>query len=170
MATVASRFTGMLAWLTARCLGALLLLAAPAVAADETFGIRTGYLSVDTDKRTNPTNLALTLAYKIKNHAANLRLEAEINRSISAGKDAAGDDLEFESNGVFLVTKTNHSMFLKYRAGWVRTRIIGNGSTRRDDGLALGIGFGVVSGDARLLIEFNQIADEASSLTFGLEF
>ncbi len=146
------------------------LLAVSPAGADYHLGIRTGYLSVDSPKRSNPKNLALGLSVDIDNSVTDLRLVGEFSRSISDGETRSGNDLTFASDGIYLVTRTPHALFTIFRSGLIWNRIELDRDRESNEGVAIGIGIGVITGKASMLIEYTDLAGDARFLTFGLEF
>ncbi len=148
----------------------LFLLAISPASADYYVGVKTGYLSVDGPKKSNPTNLALGLGVDIDNDRMDLRLEGEFSQSIADGETRLGNDLEFESRGLYLVARGSRSLFTVLRVGLVENRLEGDGDSERDEGVAFGIGFGGVIGNVSLLLEYTDLAGDASFLSLTLEF
>jgi hypothetical protein len=156
-------------FLLAAVLPVTILFTAPA-AADVFTYVKLGKIDVDVASRASPTNLALNIGYELDSHLADLSLAAEINRSIDSGKTGRREDLEFESNGVYLVYKSTRSLFTKLRVGIVDNKIIEGSSSQRSDGIAVGGGIGIVIGRTRLQIEYTVISDDANHFTIGLQF
>lgn len=142
---------------------------APATADVFTY-IKLGVMDVDVSAKSDPVNLALDLGYELDSDLADLSLVAEINRSIDKGRTRQGDDLEFESNGLYLVVKTTRSLFASFRVGVVENKIIEGSSSTRSNGVAIGGGIGVVIGRTRLQIEYLSLAGDANYFTIGLQF
>jgi hypothetical protein len=140
------------------------------VAADVFTYVKLGVMDVDVSSKSDPINLALDLGYELDNDLADLSVVAEINRSIDDGRTRHGDDLEFESNGLYLVAKTTRSLFASVRVGVVENKIIEGSSSTRNDGVAIGGGIGVVIGRTRLQIEILSLAGDANHFTIGLQF
>jgi hypothetical protein len=133
-------------------------------------GVAAGRMSVDVASRSAPWNLALSLGYPIDTRLANLRVLAEINRTASHGEARDGDDLEFESNGILLELKSNHPVYFSLRGGFVEYRVVGSGAESDELGIALGAGLGVISGRARIVLEYTSYDGEADFLSLGLKF
>jgi len=133
-------------------------------------GVTVGRMSVDVPSRSAPKNLALSLGYEIDSRLANLRLLGEINRTLNQGETRLGKDLEFESNGIFLVFKTNRPVFFTLRGGVIEDEIITGRTSSKNRGFAYGAGIGVISGRTRIVIEYTNIAGDADYLSLGLEF
>ena len=146
-----------------------LLLAVPA-AADAFTYVRLGGVNVEGSSRDNPLNLALNFGYELESYVADLSLAAEINRTIDDGEANRGGELEFESNGIYLVYKSTRSLFVVGRIGVVENKIIKRGNTERSDGFALGGGIGVVVGRTRLQLELTSYTGHAKFFTLGLQF
>ena len=133
-------------------------------------GVKTGPLKVDVPSTSEPLNLAVNLGYELDTHLADLSLTGEINRTVSSGVSSLGDDLEFESKGIYLVYKSTWPLFVTLRSGMVKNEIIAGSQSRKGDGLSLGGGIGIVAGKALLQIEYTWIAGDANFLSFGLQF
>jgi len=147
----------------------IMLVAVPAAADPFTY-VRLGGVNVEGSSRDNPLNLALNFGYELDSYVADLSLVAEINRSIDDGEANHGGDLEFESNGLYLIYKSTRSLFVTGRIGVVENKIIKRGNTERSDGFALGGGIGVVIGRTRLQLELTSYTGHAKFFTLGLQF
>ena len=110
------------------------LFALPAYA-DMYFGVKTGSMMVDIPTDRNPWNFALNLGYRLDTRLADLSLAGEINRTLREGETRNGENLEFESEAVYLVWKTPRSLFVSLRGGIVRDKIIIGSNASRDDDL-----------------------------------
>jgi hypothetical protein len=148
---------------------AILLIAAPAAADAYTY-VRLGGVNVEGSSRDNPLNLALNFGYELDSYVADLSIAAEINRTIDDGEASRGGELEFESNGLYLIYKSTRSLFAVARIGLVENKIIKRGNTERSDGFALGGGIGVVIGRTRLQLELTSYTGHAKLFTLGLQF
>ena len=135
--------------LAAALLAAACCYATPAAGDMYTY-IRFGNVDLDISSPTNPSNLALNLGYELDSDLADLSVMAEVSRTVSDGDTGTREDLEFESNGIYLVQKSTRSMFASYRIGLVQNKIISGGDSDRSSGLAYGGGIGVVIGRIRL--------------------
>ncbi len=147
----------------------LLLLAAP-VGADLSFGLRAGAMDVDVAARDDPHNLALFLAYQLDNRFIDLSLGGEVNRSYSDGETARGEDLEFESEALYLEVRTTSSLFVSLRGGYLRDKIVSGSRSQRDDGFLFGGGIGFVAGRARIRLEYTDMAGDADFVSLSLQF
>lgn len=145
------------------------LFAMPAATDPFTY-VRLGGVNIEGSSRDNPLNLALNFGYELDSYVADLSLAAEINRTIDDGEANRGGELEFESNGIFLVYKSTRSLFVVGRIGLVENKIIKRGNSERSDGLALGGGIGVVVGRTRLQLELTSYTGHAKFFTLGLQF
>jgi hypothetical protein len=127
-------------------------------------------MMVDVSSASNPGNMAVYLGFQLDTQLADISLAGEVNRSFSKGETRGGGDLEFESEALFLRIRTTSSLFVSLRGGYVRDKIVTGRDARRDDGILLGGGIGVVSGRTRILIEYTSVAGDADFLSLGLEF
>ena len=153
-------------------LTALFLLAmtvATPVSADWYTYVKAGPMNVDSAS-SNPFNLALDLGYDLDSDFADMSLVAEINRSVDRGDSKDGGDLEFESNGLYLVFRTTRSLFATFSVGVVDNKTIDDRGTDSSDGFALGGSVGIVIGRTRLQIEYTSIAGDANFFSIGLAF
>jgi hypothetical protein len=151
-------------FLLAACLFAL------PVSADMFFGMKAGSMMVDVASDKNPRNLALNLRYQLDTQLADLSLGGEVNRTMHEGETRRGEDLEFESEAIYLLWKTPRSLFVSFRGGIARDKVIIDNNESKDDGLMLGAGFGVIVGKSIMQIEYTSIAGDADYLSFSLEF
>ncbi len=148
----------------------LLLPAAPAGA--DTFAyIRAGTVNVDGISGSNPFNLGFNLGYELDSDFADMSVVGEINRSIDSGKiKRGGGDLEFESNGLYLMFRTTRSLFATFSVGAVQNRVIADGVSSRSTGIAFGGSVGIVIGRTRCQIEYTSLAGDADFFSIGLAF
>jgi len=140
------------------------------VFADMFFGVKTGLMMVDVSTDKNPINLALNLGYQLDTRIAELSLAGEVNRTLREGETRRGEDLEFESEAIYLVYRTPRSLFVSLRGGIAWDKVVIDGNSSRDDGLLLGAGFGIVAGKTLIQIEYTSIAGDANFLSLSLEF
>jgi len=147
----------------------LLLSSAPA-GADMFAYIRAGGVKVDGISSSNPINLAVDLGYELDSDLADMSIIGEINRTIDSGKLRRGGDLEFESNGIYLMFRTTRSLFATFSIGAVQNRVIADGVSSSKTGIALGGSIGIVIGRTRLQIEYTSLAGDADFLSIGLAF
>ena len=151
---------------------ALFLLAMTAVtpvSADWYTYVKAGPMDVD-KASSNPLNLALDLGYDLDTDFADMSLVAEINRTVDRGHSKDGGDLEFESNGLYLVFRSTRSLFATFSVGAVDNKTIDDSGTDSSSGLAFGGSVGIVIGRTRLKIEYTSIAGEANFFSIGLAF
>ena len=146
-----------------------ILFAVPAQG-DVFIGAKVGRMLVDTPSSKDPTNTAVILGYEIDSMLADFSLVGEINRTMSSGKTNQGDELEFESEAIYLVWKTTRSLFVTLRGGVVQNEIITGSTSNRSDGILVGGSVGIVMGRTRLQIEYTSYAGDANFLSLGLEF
>ena len=156
----------------ATAIGLLLALTLPAApsSADLSFGLRAGTMDVDADVTEDPDNLALFLAYQLDNRYVDLSLGAEVNRSYSDGENSRGDDLEFESEALYLEVRTTSSLFVSLRGGYLRDEIVSDNRSRRDDGFLFGGGIGFIAGRARIRLEYTDLAGDADFFSLSIQF
>ena len=140
------------------------------VCADMFFGVKTGPMMVDVSTDKNPINLALNLGYRLDTRAADLSLAGEVNRTLREGETRDGEDLEFESEAIYLVYRTPRSLFVSLRGGIAWDKVVIDGKSSRDDGLLFGAGFGIVAGKTLIQLEYTSIAGDANFLSLSLEF
>ena len=148
----------------------LLVLPASPACAEAFVYVRYGEMNVDLRERDDIQNLAVNFGYEFDSDIADLSLAAEISRTPEAGRTRRGDDLEFETEGIFLIVKTTRSLFASFRVGLVETTLIRGSDSDSTGGLGIGGGIGIVIGRTRLQIEYTSYAAEAGFLTLGLQF
>jgi hypothetical protein len=148
----------------------VLLLAAAPAAADVFTYIRAGTANVDGISSSNPLNLALDLGYELDSDFADMSIIGEINRTLDSGRIRRDGDLEFESNGLYLMLRTTRSLFATFSIGAVENRVIAGGVSSRTTGLALGGSIGIVIGRTRFQIEYTSLAGDADFFSIGLLF
>ena len=147
----------------------VILLAVPAHA-EVILGAKIGRMKLDLPSSADLTNIAVNVGYEFDSLLADLSLVGEINRSMSSGETSQGDELKFESDGIYIAWKTTRSLFVTLRGGVVQNKIITGNTLRRDDGILAGCGIGLVIGKTRLHIEYTSLAGDANFLSLGLEF
>lgn len=146
------------------------LLAATPAAADLFTYFRLGNVNVDGISSSNPLNLALDLGYELDSDFADMSIVGEINRTIVSGEIRRDGDLEFESNGLYLMFRTTRSLFATFSIGAAQNKIIAGGVSSSKTGLALGGSVGIVIGRTRFQIEYTSLAGDADFLSIGLLF
>ena len=100
---------------------------------------------------------------------ADIGLEAEFSRTISDG-ELNGDDIDVDTNAIYLTFVTPGAAYLKLRAGYIDSEVtIGNNSSSDDD-TSFGAGIGLSTGILRFEIEFTQVNDDTDFLTLGVQF
>lgn len=158
----------------AALLRAALLLAAmlaPACASADPFAyVKAGFMNVKGISGPDPVNLALDLGYELDSDFADLSVVGEINRTVDSGRIKGDGDLEFESNGLYLVFRTTRSLFATFSLGAVQNKVIAGGESSSKTGMALAGSIGIVIGRTRFQIEYTSLAGDASFLSFGLAF
>ncbi len=77
--------------------------------ADVFIGAKLGTMMVDVPSSTDPINLAVDIGYEFDSLLADLSLVGEINRTMSSGTTNQGDELEFESDAIYLVWNITYS-------------------------------------------------------------
>jgi len=92
------------------------------------------------------------------------------DRTLREGETRRGEDLEFESEAIYLVYRTPRSLFVSLRGGIAWDKVVIDGNSSRDDGLLFGAGFGIVAGKTLIQIEYTSIAGDANFLSLSLEF
>jgi len=140
------------------------------VCADMFFGVKTGSMMVDVSTDKNPVNLALNLGYQLDTRIADLSLAGEVNRTLREGETRRGEDLEFESEAIYLVYRSPRSLFVSLRGGIAWDKIVIDGNSSRNDGLLFGAGFGIVAGKTLIQLEYTSIAGDANFFSLSLEF
>lgn len=140
------------------------------VCADMFFGVKTGSMMVDVSTDKNPVNLALNLGYRLDTRIADLSLAGEVNRTMREGETRRGEDLEFESEAIYLVFRTPSSLFMSLRGGIAWDKVVIDGNSSSDNGLFFGAGFGIVAGKTLIQIEYTSIAGDANFFSLSLEF
>lgn len=138
--------------------------------ADMFFGVKAGPMMVDVSTDKNPINLALNIGYQLDTRVAELSLAGEVNRTLREGETRRGEDLEFESEAIYLVYRTPRSLFVSLRGGIAWDKVVIDGNSSRGDGLLFGAGFGIVAGKTLIQIEYTSIAGDANFLSLSLEF
>ena len=146
-----------------------ILFATPAIG-DLFIGAKIGKMMVDVPSSSDPTNIAASIGYEFDSLLADLSLVGEASRTMSSGRTSQGDDLEFESEAVYLVWKSTRSLFASLRGGVVQNEtMIGNASLE-SSGILMGGSVGFVIGKTRLQLEYTSLAGHADFLAIGLEF
>ncbi len=150
--------------------GLVLPLFATPAGAELAFGLRVGSMAIDAPTRDDPDNLALFLAYPLANRYVDLRFAVELGRSFSDGETRRGEDIEFESEALYLEARTTSSLFVSLRGGYLRDKVVRGSRSHRDDGFLVGGGLGFVAGRARFLLEYTDMAGDADFISLSLQF
>ena len=140
------------------------------VQADVLIGAKIAKMMIDVPANKNPINIAVDIGYEFDSMIADLSLVGEINRTARSGKTNQSNELDFESDGVFILWKTTRSLFVTLRCGVVNNKIITGNTLHRSSGILLGASIGVVIGRTRLQIEYTSLAGDANFFGLGLEF
>ena len=114
-------------------------------------------------------NAAIYAGYEFDSLIADLSLIGEVSRTVDSGQVGNGDDFDFEAESAYILWKSTRSVFVTVRGGVVQHKIISGAGCRRDDGMLLGVGVGVVIGRTRLQIEYTKLAGDADFTGIGLE-
>lgn len=146
-----------------------ILFATPAIG-DLFIGAKIGKVMVDVPSSSDPTNIAASIGYGFDSLLADLSLVGEVNRTMSSGTTSQGDDLEFESEAVYLVWKSTRSLFATLRGGVVQNETITGSTSLKSNGILIGGSVGLVIGKTRLQLEYTSLAGHADFLAIGLEF
>lgn len=146
-----------------------ILFAAPATA-DLFVGAKIGVMMVDVPSSSDPANAAVSIGYEFDSLLADLSLVGEASRSMNNGTASQGEDLEFESEAVYLVWKSTRSLFASLRGGVVQNEAITGNTSHESNGILIGGSVGIVIGKTRLQLEYTSLAGDADFLGIGLEF
>jgi len=147
-----------------------LLLFAPFTVADPFLGLKLGLMDMDENVKQDPFNIALNAGYSLDTWVADFSFVAEYNHTANKGKSRQQEDLELNASSLYLLWKTNRSMYISLRGGAVRNEIVEGGDSQSHAGLLLGAGIGQVIGKSRLQIEYTYLAGDANFVGIGLEF
>jgi len=146
------------------------LLFAASATADPFVGLKVAKIDMDRKMKEDPLNVAINFGYSLDTWVADLSVIAEHNHTVDSGKTQQDEELELNSNAVYLLWKTTRSMYVSLRAGAVQNEIIEGGNSRYKSGLLLGAGIGQVIGRTRLQFEYTSLAGDARFLGISLEF
>ena len=132
-------------------------------------GIKIGRIAVDIPSDENPINVAVNVGYEIDTLLADLGLMAEVTRTVSSGEDRNGEEIEFESNGVYLVFKTTGPLYLTLRGGVVEDKTTASSTSDRQRGVSIGGGIAIIAGRTLLQVEYTTYPESANYLSFGIQ-
>ncbi len=152
------------------CLPVFLLLLANVAIADTFVGAKLASADIDGPDRGNPFTAAFVIGRALDTWIADLSLVAEFSQTVADGKSAQGDKLAFNSNAVYLLSKSTRSMYFSLRGGLVQTEVVEAGDSDYQTGLLLGAGVGQVVGKTRVQIDYMSLAGEAEYFGISLEF
>lgn len=133
-------------------------------------GAKVGKMMVDVPASTDPDNFAMNIGYEFDTLLADLSIAGEINRTMSSGTTDLGDELEFESEAVYIIWKSTRSLFATLRGGVVQDETISGSTSLKRNGILIGASVGIVIGKTRLQVEYTSHAGHADFLGIGLEF
>lgn len=135
-------------------------------------GVKTGTMATDVDGANvsdDPSNGGLMLGYELGILAGDVAVEAEFTRSSSAGS-VSGQDLEVETNAVYLSYTTPGPFYLKLRGGLMDSSIDAGPFSSDESGEAYGVGVGFSLGLLRLEAEYTAINEDIDFISLGLVF
>lgn len=138
--------------------------------ADIFYGLKYGQIDSGVANMSNPENLVFNLGYLLDTLHVDLSLVAEFSRSISDGKSASGDHLEAQSNGLYLVFKSDDTIYFTLRGGYMEQELRADMISKNQQGFSFSGGVGLVIGKTRWLLEYMEMLDDASAIMLGVEF
>jgi hypothetical protein len=146
------------------------ILTAMPVRADVFLGVKAGWMDVNMSGAGDATNAGLTLSYDLDVLHADLGVVAEITRTAEAGETGDGDDVEVETNALYLTFKTPGTVYFKLRSGVLEETVTAGNGSHRETGLSLGTGLGVNIGKVRVAFEYTTGTGTVDYLSFGVKF
>jgi outer membrane immunogenic protein len=151
---------------------ALLISTTGTAQAELLFGVKSGTMLVDVEGASvsdDPGNGGIMLGYELGILAGDLALEAEFTRSTATGT-VSGQDLEVETNGLFLSYTTPGPIYLKVRGGLMNAKVEAGPFSEDESGEAFGIGVGFSLGLLRLEVEYTAVDDDIDFISVGIVF
>lgn len=138
------------------------------------FGVKTGPMSVSVDNGDvgdDPVNLGVMIGYELGILAGDLAIEAEITRSTSSGT-LNGQDLDVESNGLYLSYTTPGPLYFKVKGGLMDAKLeaAAAGQSEDESGETYGFGVGLSAGLVRIELEYTAIDDDINFISVGVVF
>lgn len=155
-----------------RLIAAALLMTclSPAAHADLILGVKSGPMLVSFDEvesDSDPINAGLTFGYQFDTGAGRFGVEAEITRSVAAGK-VADTDLEVESQGIYATYATRGPLYFKGKVGIMEASLVAGDLSEDEGGETYGVGVGMRLGLFRVELEYTAIDDDVSFVSVGL--
>ena len=136
------------------------------------FGVKTGSMMVDVEgasASSDPSNRGFMLGYELGVLVGDLALEAEFTRSGSAG-EVAGQDLEVDTNAIYLTYTTPGPIYFKARGGLMDASVDAGPFSEDESGESFGLGVGFSLGLLRLEAEYTAIDDDIDFVSVGVVF
>lgn len=133
-------------------------------------GVKLAPLEVEGSEPDDPLNLAVNFGYALDTWVADLSLVAELNYTVEDGRTYQDQDLQLNSNAVYVLWKTTRSMYVSLRAGAVQNELVEGSDSSYKTGLIVGASIGQVVGRTRVQIEYTSLAGDASFYGISLEF
>lgn len=141
------------------------------VHADLRLGVRAGSMLVgfdDVEVAEDPVSVAASIGYEFS-RVGGLSLEAEISRSTTPGM-VIGNDLEVESQGVYIAYETAGRMYLRARVGYMDASLISGDLSEAEGGETYGLALGLRLSGMCIELDYTAVDDDVSFVNIGLRF
>lgn len=149
----------------------LALFISPAGHADFNFGVKAGTMLVgfdNDDVSEDPVSVAASLGYSFAS-VSGLSVEVEATRTASAGM-VTGNELEVDSQGVYIAYETAGRVYLKGRIGYMDASLSAGDLSEDEGGETYGIAIGWRISGFNLELDYTAVDDDVTFVSLGVRF
>ena len=152
------------------CMALILTAYASPVSAEISAAVKLGNMQVDIPAASEPDSLALMLSYGIDNMFADFSIAAEVSTAFDQGRTPAGEHIDVQTRGLYLMYEGTGTIFVNIRAGFAQDKITVGNSVTRDSGFSRGMGLGLVIGRTRWMLDTSFIHGRTTFIGLSIEY
>lgn len=130
-------------------------------------GIGVGFESVEPDKQ--PINFGVSVGYELGSFVRGLSVEAELTRTLAAGK-VADTDLEVQSQGIYLTYATAGQLFVRGRIGVMDASVTAGDLSEDEGGETYGLAIGRRFENFLVELDYTSIDDDVSYASVAFKY
>jgi hypothetical protein len=138
-------------------------------AGDMYFGAKTGPMMIDVSGVSDPTNAGILVGYELGVVVGDLAVEGEFTTTIDEGK-SGGNEVDIDTMALYLAFRTAGPVYLKLKGGVLRQELDAGAGSESDSGMSYGIGVGFGLGIGQLELEYTEVDDDVTFVSFGIQF
>ena len=149
--------------------GVLGCLMSTTVHADLYLGVKAGSMLIgfdDVEVSDDPVSAAASIGYQF-DRFPRLSIEAEVSRTVTPGL-VAGNDLEVDSQGVYLSYTSAGRFYLKGRLGYMDAALSAGELSEDEGGETYGVAMGLRLPGFNVELDYTSIDDDVSFISLGL--